>query len=140
MKMSWAEIPSIDNLKVDWNYKPENPLGKRIVVRLGQRDLFGMLDVDRVPVKIVAKRLETRGYLIDISPKGLAVAMDEDIAVGTLMRLGFFLGNHKVITRAVVRNTHNLEQGYRTGVEFIDLAEEHVGFITCLNSAKVYGS
>ena len=37
-KVSWDDIPSIDGLGIDWEYKPETILDKRAFVRLDMGD------------------------------------------------------------------------------------------------------
>ena len=44
---SWDEIPSLDDLKVDWDYQPENPNGKRDSKRLTDKELI-QLFVERI--------------------------------------------------------------------------------------------
>jgi hypothetical protein len=137
-KASWAEIPSLEDLQIDWDYQPENPLGKRSSVRLLKKDLQDMFEVDHVPVKIVSSKFDGKSSLIDISTNGLAVLLDIKFKVGTLLRLGFFLGRHKIISRGIVRNSSGIEGDYRIGIEFVDLEKEHTSFIACLNSSKIY--
>lgn len=137
-KTSWAEIPSLEDLQIDWDYEPENPLGKRSSARLLKKDLQEMFEVDHVPVKIVSNKLDRKSSLIDISTTGLAVLLDVKFKVGTLLRLGFFLGRHKIISKGIVRNSLGIEGDYRTGIEFLNLDKEHASFITCLNSSKIY--
>ena len=137
-KTSWAEIPSLEDLQMDWDYEPENPLGKRLSARLLKKDLQEMFEVDHVPVKIVSEKFDRKSSLIDISTTGLAVLLDVEFKVGTLLRLGFFLGRHKIISKGIVKNSSGIEGKYRTGIEFLNLEKEHASFITCLNSSKIF--
>lgn len=137
-KMSWDEIPTLENLQVDWDYEPENPLGKRSSARLLKKDLQEMFEVDCVPVKIVSEKFDKKSYLIDISTKGLAVFLDTKIQTGMLIKLGFFLGKHKIISRGIVRNNSRIESDYRIGIEFLNLDQKYVSFITSLNSSKIH--
>jgi len=140
MKATWDEIPSLEGLKVEWNYEPENPLGRRSTVRLLKKDLFRMLEVDNVPVQIVAKKFNDRGLLVDISTNGLAILLNDELKAGTVIRVGFFLGKHKILSRGIVRNTSAANDKQRIGIEFVELSKEHTYFIACLNSSKIYRS
>jgi hypothetical protein len=137
-KSKWDDIPSLEGLEVDWEYVPENPLGKRIWMRMADHDLLAVLGVKRIPIKIVAKNFEETGYVLDLSQAGLAVLLNAQLAVGQAVKLGFILGQHKVISKAVVRNVRNLEGKLRIGLEFVELAKESETFVTGLISAKVF--
>ena len=137
-KTKWDDIPSLQGLKVDWEYEPENPLGKRVWMRMADHDLLAILGVKRIPIKVVSKNIDETGYLLDLAQGGLAVLLNTQLAVGQAVKLGFFLGKHKVISKAVIRNVRNLEGKHRTGIEFVELAKESETFITGLISAKVY--
>jgi hypothetical protein len=138
-KVSWSDIPSLDNLEVDWEYSPENPLGKREWVRISNIDLYRLLEVEYISVKIVSRTFNDKGYLLDISPKGLAALVSRGMEKGTRVNVGFFLGKYKMTSHAVVRNSRVFENNFRIGIEFIGLREEHAAFITGINSSKVYG-
>lgn len=137
-KTGWDDIPSLQGLEVDWEYVPDNPLGKRAWMRMAGQDLLATLGANRIRVKVVAKDFEETGYLLDLSQSGLAVFLNTPLAAGQAVKLGFFLGQHKVIAKAMVRNVRRLEGGQRTGIEFVGLAKESETFITGLISAKVY--
>ncbi len=140
MKTSWNEIPSLDNLKIDWEYEPENPLGKRSTVRLLQKDLSRMLDEDQVPVKILSKTLTYKGYLVDLSTKGLACLLDVNMKVGLFIKVGFFIGKRKILSRGIIKNICLIKNSYRVGIEFVDLTLEDASFLSCLNSSNIYRS
>jgi len=38
-KPSWENIPSLDDLEIDWGYEPENSMGNRAYPRLTIQDL-----------------------------------------------------------------------------------------------------
>ncbi|MCP4342563.1 MAG: hypothetical protein GY799_27705, partial [Desulfobulbaceae bacterium] len=88
MKASWENIPSLEDLKIDWNYEPENSLGRRTSLRLLEKDLFRTLEVDHIPVKIISRKFHKNGSLVDLSTKGLAVLLDIEMKVGMLIRIG----------------------------------------------------
>lgn len=138
MKASWEDIPSLEDLKIDWNYEPENPLGRRSLVRLLNNDLFRTLEVDHIPVKIISRKFNKNGSLVDLSTKGLAVLLDVEMKAGLLIKVGFFLGKVKVIARGIIRNSANIRDFYRTGIEFVELENETASFISSLNSSIIY--
>jgi hypothetical protein len=137
-KTSWSGIPSLENLEIDWDYSPENPLGKRSWVRISNIDLYQLLDVEYIPIKIVSKTLNKTGQLIDISPNGLGVLVDRGMKEGVLVNVGFFLGKYKVTSRGLVENFMPFENHFRVGIRFIDLQKEHATFIVGINSSRVF--
>lgn len=139
-KADWNEISSIEGLGVDWEYEPENPLGKREMVRVASKDLRTILGVKKIPVKVVGKNGESTGYLADIATNGIAVLLDRDFTEGQPVKLGLFLGKQKVLSRAIVRSVMQQDGGWRTGMEFVDIEEEYRAHIDGLISSKVYKS
>ena len=137
-KVNWDDIPSLDGLEVDWQFEPENPLGKRTWVRIDNSDLFRLLGVKRIPVKVVAKNFDGNGYLVDLAQSGLAVLLDTELAEHQLVKVGLFLGKQKVLSRAVIRNVRDEKGRHRTGLEFVELNKETEAFIAGLISSKVY--
>lgn len=137
-KTGWENIPSLEGLKVDWEYKPENPLGKRAWARIGNKKLFELLTVKSIPVKVVSAKHEETGNLIDISPNGVAAELPAQLTVGQAMKIGFFLGKKKVISRTLVRNVVALDQKFRIGFEFISLEKETEEYIAELSAANFY--
>jgi hypothetical protein len=136
--VSWNDIPSLDNLEVDWDYEPENPLGKRLWSRFGTADLQALLDTGTIPVKVAGRHLSTRGSLLDVSRGGLAMLLDMPMATGQLIRVSLLLGHRKIVSSAIVRNCIPMAGRHRTGVEFVDLDEECATYIAGLISSKIY--
>ncbi|MGB3211233.1 MAG: PilZ domain-containing protein [Desulforhopalus sp.] len=139
-KVNWDDIPSLEGLEVDWQFKPENPLGKRAWVRIVNNDLFPLLDVKKIPVKVVAKTFNGQGLLSDISQSGLAVVLQERLVENQQVKVGLFLGKQKIVSGAVVRNVRVAEDGYRTGMEFVNISKDYESFIIGLISSKGYRS
>jgi c-di-GMP-binding flagellar brake protein YcgR len=135
-KSSWDDIPPLDGLEVDWEYKPENPLGKRAWARIANRELFFLFAVKSIPVKVVAKNYDKSGYLLDISKKGLAVLLPARLQKEQPVKIGLFLGGKKVTSRAMVRNTSEVEGKYRTGLEFVELDKELENYLVGLGATK----
>jgi len=139
-KTSWDNIPSLDDLEVDWSFEPENPLGKRGGIRVEKRDLFSLLGIKNIPLKVVSKDFDEKGSLVDLDQYGLAVLLDTKLALEQIVKIGFFLGKQKIISRAVVRNVSSSEGKYRTGIQFIDLQEEYETAIVAIVTSKNYKS
>ncbi len=137
-KGNWDDIPSLDGLEVDWQFEPENPLGNRAWVRIANKDLLPLLGVKRIPVKVVSKNVEGKGYLVDLAKSGLAVLLDTKLAESQQVKIGLFLGKMKIVSRAIVRNVLSQKGGYRTGMEFVDLNNEYESFIVGIISSKAF--
>lgn len=137
-KTGWENIPSLEGLGVDWEYTPENPLGKRAFARMTRKTLLDLLSAKSIPVKVVSTNYDKTGRLVDISPKGVAVELPEQLTVGQPTKIGFFLGKTKVISRTVVRNVTSLEKNYRIGLEFVGLEKETEKYIAELIAANFY--
>lgn len=136
-KSAWDQIPSLEGLEVDWQYKPENPLGKRSWLRMADKELLEILGVKRIPVKIVSKNFEETGVLLDVSQGGCSVVLKERLSEGQTLRLGFILGKEKVISKAMVKNVARRAGGFRIGVAFVELEKAMQDYIAGLISAKV---
>ena len=102
---SWDEIPSLDDLKVDWDYQPENPNGKRDSKRLTDKELIQLFGVPCIAIKIATTQAICKGLLQDISENGLAIRLQQPPLPGEKVKLGFFLGTHKIICKGIVRHT-----------------------------------
>lgn len=63
----------------------------------------------------------------------LSVLLEESLP----LKVGFFLGSVKIISKAVVRHAHKIEDQYTTGVEFIDLDSESAGYINGLYASLI---
>jgi len=139
-KKSWDDIPSIEGLEVDWKYEPENTLGKRAWARMTERDLLSLFDAQSLPVQVAAKNFDGVGSLVDIGQSGLAVLLDTKLAVTEQVKIGFFLGKQKVVSRAVIKNVGDGSGRHRTGMEFMDFNKDYESFIAGLVSTKSYSS
>lgn len=135
-KPSWDDIPSLKNLEVDWDFKPENPLGNRSCIRLQTKDLIRILGKKIIPAKILVGQEEFRALLSDISMTGAAFLIDRPFIVGEKIALGFFLGQKKIIGRAVARNCTKAGDKFRVGVEFSGLSENCRNTIQALSQSK----
>lgn len=136
-KISWDDIPSLEGLRVDWDYEPENPLGKRAHVRMKGKELYPVLDVKNIPVKIVANDMEKKGYLVDLTPAGMAVKLDTKLDMGKRVMVGLFLGEQKIVSKGIVKNVSAVGGRFKTGIFFQELDQEYGDFIAGLFSARI---
>jgi hypothetical protein len=136
-KSAWDQIPSLEGLEVDWQYKPENPLGKRSWLRMADKELLELLGVKRIPVKIVSKNFEETGVLLDVSQGGCSVVLKERLSEGQTLKLGFILGKEKVISKGMVKNVARRSGGFRIGIAFVELEKAMQDYIAGLISSKV---
>lgn len=137
-KSGWDQIPSLKGLEVDWQYEPENPLGKRAWLRLASTQFYTILGVKSIPAKIVSKNFQETGYLLDISQGGFSAILKTKLTVGQLLKVGFFVGKQKVIAKAVVRYVSDLDARFKAGVEFVGLDQEAKDYIAGIISAMVF--
>jgi len=137
-KTSWDDIPSIDGLEVDWEYSPDSALGRRTKMRLLKNDLKELLGKDHVGVKIAIVGGDYNASLMDISQIGIAVYLDERLEEETPVRFGLILGTTKIVAKAIVRNLNRYDQGFRVGLEFVDLNFDSQNYIGSLVSSLVY--
>ena len=137
--LNWSDIPSLESVEVDWDYEPENPLGKRSCARIGNKHLYLCLDEKNVPVKIISRKFFETGDLLDISEAGLAVLLgDTEMKEGYHTKISLQLGNKKVISKAVVRNICSVDDKNRLGLEFVDPATDDSAFIKSLIASRAY--
>lgn len=138
-KTNWDAIPSLDGLKVDWEYTPDNPLGKRSFVRMNAEEIVGMFEVKEILVKIATANSTHTGRLLDISKGGIALSLPVSLAAEQPIKLGFFLGSKKIISRAIVKHVNKLEEdgSFLTGVQFVDLDQETAQYIAGLYASKI---
>ena len=136
-KASWDDIPSLEDIKVDWEYEPENPLGKRTHERMTATELHSMLDVKRIPVKVAADGFEKKGYLLDLTSAGVAVLLDSRLEKEMPLMIGFFLGQQKIVSKVKVKNVQETDGKYKIGMVFQDIDKEYAEFITGIFTSKV---
>jgi len=136
-KASWDDIPSLEGLAVDWGYEPVNSLGKRAHVRMKGTELCPVLDVKTIPVKIVASDLEKKGYLIDLTPAGMAVRLDCRLEINKPIMVGLFLGEQKIVSKGIVKNVKAVGGRFKTGILFEKIDKEYEEFIAGLFASRI---
>jgi c-di-GMP-binding flagellar brake protein YcgR len=139
-KTNWDDIPSLDDLSVDWSFEPENPLGRRKHVRICQKDLHAIIGVKNIPLKVVAKNIEAKGSLVDLNEYGMAALLETKFVVEQSIKVGLFLGENKIISKAIVRNVNEIGGKFRTGIEFVELEKEYETAIAAIVASKNFKS
>jgi len=86
-KPSWDDIPSLDEVGVDWEFKPTTPLGKRAFIRVKIEDLAKLFSTSKILVKVATVKQTYNGHLFDISP----VHIRSRNCLGCWCRLGYSL-------------------------------------------------
>ena len=137
-KKNWDDIPSIEGIEVDWQYEPESTLGKRAWPRITERDVLALFDMQSLPVQVAAKNFDGLGSLVDVGQNGMAVLLKTRLTPNEQVKIGFFLGQQKVMSRAVIKNVGDGHGGHRIGMEFMDFKQEYRSYIAGLVSTKSY--
>ena len=136
-KTSWDDIPSLDGLGVDWEYKPTTSLGKRSHVRMNSEDIAELFAVEKIFVKIATAQQTYTGRLLDISEGGLLLSLPVLLEENIPVNVGFFLGTVKILSRAAIKRSQKKEDSYTTGVKFVDLKKEYAEYIGGLYASKI---
>lgn len=134
---SWDDIPSLDGGGVDWEYKPQAAADKRRYIRLNSGSLFQLFELQEISVRLATTKQTYDGTLIDISQGGLALNLPAELTLNLPVKVGFFLGREKIVSRGLVRHTKKDNKHYLTGIEFVDLAPTSLEFLASLYSSKV---
>ena len=136
-KPSWDDIPSLEGMGVEWEYKPETSLGKRAFVRINAADLSGLFEVKEISVKLATAQTPYSGRLLDISKVGLSLSLSVALEENLPVKVGFFLGSIKVISKAIIRHSNKEGVLYTTGIQFIDLNNDTAEYIGGLYASKI---
>lgn len=136
---NWDAIASLDELGVDWDFEPDNPLGKRAYARLTEKEICRLFQVKNIPVKLVTKTLNTKALLIDISQGGVSLrTKTTDFKESQLVKIGFFLGQMKLISKGRIKNIRKDQEWMILGIEFVGLSEDNNTFLSGIySSAKL---
>ena len=135
-KRKWEDIQSLEGLEIDWDFKVENPLGNRSHTRLNVEEISKLYNIANIPVKLVTEKEQCTAALVDLSQGG--ICLDADLATveaSQLVKLGFILGGHKIISRGRIK--HVSPQGKRMilGIEFVGVMGENQDYIAQLYSS-----
>lgn len=135
-KTKLADLSSLDELEMDWVFKPEDAPGKRAFVRLTKKDLYPLFKKKEIPVKLVTRNGEYLSYFVDISQGGVCLEVTESIFFESqLVQVGFFLGQEKFISNGRIKYIRNENELILLGIEFVGLSANVSGFIAHLYSS-----
>lgn len=132
IKKSWDDIPSIENLEVDWDYRPPSKLGKRAYSRLTDKDLSTLLGTKSIPAKVVSPDLNLTNRLADICQIGMAVFSSKELDISEKVKVGLYLNRQKILSNARVRNVTPGNNCYRIGLEFVGLNNNSSDYLSSL--------
>ncbi len=135
-KSGWDNIPSLEGLEVDWDFKSESPTGNRAFSRLTIDDLSQLYREKNIPVKLVTEKEQSTAFLIDLSQGGISLrAKLSGTENSQLVKMGFILGEQKVISRGRIEHIRTENEWTILGIEFVGLAGENQDFIAQLYSS-----
>lgn len=138
-KSSWNNIPSLEGLEVDWEFEAENPMGKRAYSRLTVDDLSKLHKLKNIPVKLVSERGQCTAFLVDLSQGGVCLRTKLSHSENTeLVKLGFILGEQKVISRGRIKHIRKDNEWTILGIEFVGLTGENQEYIAQLYSSLTF--
>ncbi|MBU0945365.1 MAG: PilZ domain-containing protein, partial [Proteobacteria bacterium] len=127
---SWDSIASLEELGVDWDFEPDNPQGKRAYARLNEKELCHLFQVASIPVKLVTETMHTKALLVDISQGGVSLRTKAtNFKESQLVKIGFFLGQLKLISKGRIKNIRTNEGWIILGIEFVGLSEDNNNFL-----------
>ena len=137
-KKRWDDIPSLDGLTIDWEYKPESSKNKRSFIRIKMEALAKLFEVKEIFVKIATSSQAYTAHLLDLSEGGLSLGMPIPLAIHLPVKVGFFLGQVKIVSNAEVRHVREIEGQYITGIKFVGLDKESATFLKELYASQVF--
>jgi hypothetical protein len=125
-KSNWNDIPSLDGLEIDWEFKPTNPEGKRAYARLTGDDLLPLIEGAKdIRVRVVTMSNQFTALLVDVSEGGLRLkAKSPDLKMSQLVKVGLFLGRRKLVSKGRVKYISHENEFILIGIEFVGLSED----------------
>ena len=133
---SWDDIPSLEELEIDWDFEPENPQGKRSYARLTAKELFFIFQTQEIQVRLVTEKSQATALLMDVSQGGVSLRTKaEHHKESQLVRMGFFLGDKKVISKGRIKSIRKEKDWVILGIEFVGLPEENNEYIASIYSS-----
>jgi hypothetical protein len=135
---SWDDIPSLDGLAMDWEYKPESSKNRRSFIRLKMETVAKIFEVKEVFVRISTVRETCTARLLDLSEGGLSLGVPTLFEVDLRLKIGFFLGPVKIVSKAEVRHVRKVQGQYITGVRFVDLDKESAQYLKELYASQIF--
>lgn len=137
-KKSWDDIPSLEGLEMDWEYTTESSDNRRSSPRLHMEAVAKLFEVKEILVKIATASQTHTARLLDLNEGGACLEVPVRLEVLLPVRVGFFLGQMKIISKAEVRHVRKQGERYATGVKFIGLDKETAAYLRELHGAQIY--
>ena len=136
-KKSWDDIPSLDGLSVDWDYKAREKVDNRSHSRLDAGSLQQLFETGAIPAKLAIAGETLDARLVDLSKGGAALSLDRSLAIGQPVKTGFLLGPAKILAKGTVRHVKQDGDRYIIGIQFAALNEGSADYIAGLYASKV---
>ena len=136
-KLSWDDIPSLEGLVVDWEYKSEIALDKRAFVRIAKEEMSQLYESGEIIAKLATAKQTYDGHLLDISAGGIALSLPVLLAENLPVKVGFFLGTTRIVSKGIVRYVDKSGNQHKTGIKFLDLTHDSFEYIAGLHAANV---
>ncbi len=145
-KKDWDDIPSLEGLEVEWDFEPGNPHGKRAFERMKGEELAPLFKMQEIPVEVSANipvrvataKAQFQGIVFDICQGGLGIDSVPELFENQVVKVGFFLGKKKIISKAVVKWAVKKDTFYRSGLMFVELDQEANDFIAGVYASKQF--
>lgn len=134
---NWDDIPSLDDLEMDWSYPPVSSNGNRGGKRISKKEFSSLFGTADIPVRTVIGTAHRVGALHDISVGGLSIMLDSELTKNQVIRVGLFLGRKEIISLAEVRHIDRKSRPYRVGMQFKQLSRENTEYLTEIYGDKV---
>ena len=136
-KNEWGDIPPLEGLEMDWEYRPDTRDGKRMHKRLSRQDLGHLYGPGQVMVKVASATQSYDATLRDLSEGGLGVDLVCRLDEFQHFKVGLMLGRDKIIAGAQVRHVRQSGHGFTAGLKFINLEPSIRDAIADMYAAKV---
>lgn len=136
-KKEWGDIPVLEGLAMDWEYRPDGRDGKRLHKRMSRLDLTHLYGSGQIGVQMVSSTQRFDATLRDLSEGGVGVDLACRLDEFQHLKVGLVLGREKIIASAQVRHVRQGERGYTAGLQFINLEPSIRDAIADMYAAKV---
>jgi len=137
-KKSWDDVPSLNGLEMDWEFQAESAKNKRSFSRMNKEAAAKLFQTKEILVKIAAGDQTCTARLLDLCEGGLSLAVPVQLKPHLPIKVGFFLGQMKIISKAEVRHVRKSADQYITGIEFVDLDSVSAEFLRELYASQIF--
>ena len=97
------------------------------------QDLSLLFRKKDIPVKLVTERHQCIASLVDVSQGGVCLkAKLPDLGESELVKLGFFLGKQKLISKGRVKHVRKEKDWNICGIEFVGLSDDNHDYLAGL--------